>query len=210
MTEALKSVNVTVLDQDSPFQALTAGEGAASRLKQVEDTVSLTAAGLVVGSTYRMCRVPANAKIKKVEVWSDAALDTNAASTLAFDFSLAFSDAPRDGTPVDYQGLAPASTLDGTLVADTDATRNKVFGSVAQGNNTAIPVTDITLNGLAALSKVFLDLVAAPLSKFFGLVNGQGYDIKFPGYMDVVAYVNTAAATAAAGNLNMRVTYAAD
>lgn len=207
MTSTLKSANVGVLDAVNPFQALTSAEGASSRVEVVEDSITFVAGDLVAGSTVRLARIPANAKVKRVEVQSDQALDTNAASTLVLDFSLGFSDSTNDGTPTGYQGFAPKNTLDGTLVAITDANRNKVFGSVTQGNNTAIPKTDITFAGLSALSKLFLDLVQVPLAKFFGFVNGQGYDIHCPGFMDVVVNVATGAATAHAGTLFVRVEY---
>lgn len=210
MASTLASALVGVLDAVNPWQALTAGEGAPSRINVVEDQVTFAVGDLVANTTFRCCRIPANAKIKRVTVQSDVALDTNAASTLNIDFSVGFSDATNDGTPSSYVALEPKNTLDGTLVPITDANRNKLFGAVAQGNNVAIPLTDITFKGLSALSKKFLDLVQVPLAKFFGFVNGQGYDIHFPGKMDIIGFLVAGSATAQAGTLFVRVEYAAD
>jgi hypothetical protein len=199
-----KSTAVTALDTVQPFTQQTAGEGLAVRLKQVEDVVAIDAAGLgTVGSYYRLCRIPANAKVKRVEVFSDK-LDSNAASTVVLEFGMVFSDSTIDGTPAAYQGLFPDTSGNGVVVASTGA-RNALFGTVAQGNNTAIPITEITHKGTLS---TLLNLTQRGLAKIFGFVTAQGYDQPCPGWMDLYVYVSTVAATPAAGNLYARIQFA--
>jgi hypothetical protein len=206
-TANVKGTNVALLDTTNPFAALDAGAGRAARLKVVEDKVNLDATALGGTDTYaRLCRVPANAKIKKVEVWSDSVLDSNATSTLKLRFGMGFSDSEIDGTPAAYRGKNPSASLDGTVTAAT--TSNALFGDIDKSttDNTKIPVTEITFNG--AVVTDFLSLMQKGLAKLFAFVTGQGQDQGCPGYMDLTVHVVTAAATAAAGNLYARVHYA--
>ena len=111
-TEALKSATITNLDA-SPIVPLTTGEGAAGRYHATNDYVTTTA-GVTVGSTYKIIRIPFNAKIKKV-LLTCAAHGGSSAS----DFSVAWSDSTTDGTP---------PTLQGNIV-QVSAADNKLFGS---------------------------------------------------------------------------------
>jgi len=198
-----KSVNIAFLDQTAPFVQMTAGEGRAARLKMVEDKVALDAAGLGdTGSYYRVCRLPANAKVKRLDIFTDAALDTNATPTLSLDFGVVFSDSTIDGTPVAYQGQAPHNAKNGTVVSPTDPNHNKLFGSKAIGAQ--LGVTEITFNGNLVDP---LTLMETPLVDIFNFVTGQGYPQSGPGFMDVLVKVGTAAATANAGNLYVRAIY---
>ena len=193
----------------SGYGTLTAGEGAPAPLLQIEDGVALTTAFLgAVGNYARILRVPSRAKVKKIEVFSDKALDTNAASTLKFNFGVAFSDGPnngvKDGTPKSYVGLIPTSTFAGaTTTFAAYASPNDLYGQVAQGNNVKIPVTDITLNGTQTTYS-YLQLVQSPLVELFGFLDGRGVAIEEMGYMDIYAYVAAVSATPQAGNLFAR------
>lgn len=123
MTEALKSTSITNLDA-SPVIANTAGQGAPGRLQCANDHVASSAAA-AVGSTYRLARIPTNAKVKRV-------LLTNAAqgATGAINIDVAFSDSTTDGTPASLQGTIPQvaaadNNLFGAAVAITAAQHNQ-------------------------------------------------------------------------------------
>lgn len=111
-TEALKSTSVTNLDS-SPIVANTIGEGADGQLRMANDTVTSTAA-VTTGSTYKVVRIPTNAKVKRV------LLNTAAhGGSAAFDIDVAHSDSAVDGTPASLQGnIIQISSAD-----------NKLFGS---------------------------------------------------------------------------------
>ncbi len=111
-TEALKSPSITNLDA-SPVVANTTGQGAAGRMQVVNDHVAATP-GVTTGSTYRLCRFPTNAKVKRV-LLTNAALSTSVAA----DIDVAFSDSTTDGTPAALQGTIPQ-------VSSAD---NKLFGA---------------------------------------------------------------------------------
>src|SRR5262249_50063942 len=84
-------------------------------LRTVNGHVAATT-NATVGSTYRLCRFPTNAKVKQV-------LLTNAAMTTstAVDIDVAYSDSTNDGTP---------AALAGSVVQITAGTSdNKLFGS---------------------------------------------------------------------------------
>lgn len=210
-----KSANLAYLDATdltvaanavAPMARLTAGEGAPGHLRIAEDIIPLDAAGLAdTGSYYRGCRIPSNAKVKRVTVFSDSVLDSNGTSLLQLTFGVGWSDA-NDGTPSSFQGKNPAAAKNGTNTAAT--TNNALFGTISKvpTANTAIPVTDITFNGNLATYPV-ATVQQQPLEKVFGYVNPQGYDQHGLGFMDIVVNVAAAAATAVAGNLFVRVEY---
>lgn len=223
----LKSGTVTDLDA-SPKIEHQAGEGRFGFRRSVDDFVTIAGAILNTaiagnnGSTMRLCRFPTQAKVKKVLVGSDAALDQNATQTLALSFSVAFSDASNDGTPVPYQGLVPSSTLTGVApVAFNSASVNKIFGTITEsGNNVAIPRIDITFGALfgappgATATQVVtggIYTVAAaqqPLWQFFGYIDGRGNPQDPGGYFDLLARAEVVAATGTTGgNLWGEVTY---
>lgn len=119
-TEALKSTSITNLDA-TPVVPNTSGEQAAGRLMCSNDYVASTA-GVTVGSTYKICRIPTNAKIKQV-------LLTNAAhgGSAAFDISIGYSDSATDGTLASNQGnIVQISSAD-----------NKLFGAAVACSSAA-------------------------------------------------------------------------
>jgi hypothetical protein len=232
MTAALniQSVNITQLDLITAppltgfkgYGTLTAAQGLAQVTKRVVDLIPVTVAMTsAAGNYWRMCRIPANAKVQKVMVWTDAAIDSNSVQTLALSFSVGFSDAPNftDGTPSAYSGLVPLNTYVGTVNTIGTSTRNKLFGTITQsGNDAAIAKTDLTSNCYAATgfstlagpvagSATEYTLNTTPLMELFNFTTGQGYAIENGGWMDFVVYVETAAATGATGNMLMYIDY---
>lgn len=123
-TEALKSTSIT--NFDTP-QTNTTGAGADGRVRCVNDVATSTA-GVTSGSTYRLCRFPTNAKVKKVLLTCDAQ-----GATGAIDIDIAHSDSTTDGTPASLQGTIPQ-------ISSAD---NKLFGS-AVTITSAQKNTDIT------------------------------------------------------------------
>ena len=111
-TEALKSTSITNLDAQ-PIVANTAGEGGNGRMEVANDNVNSTS-GMLTGSTYRVARIPTNAKVKRV------LLNTAAhGGSAAFDVDVAHSDSTTDGTPASLQGTIPQ-------ISSAD---NKLFGA---------------------------------------------------------------------------------
>ena len=228
----LKSAVITDLDA-SPKKEATAGEGRPGFLRMVDDFVAVAVAILDTtitshnGSTLRMARFPTQAKVKKVEIATDAALDSNASQSLAFELGVGFSTAANDGTPAAYQGLFPSATLTGVApVAANSASFNAMFGTITQsGSNLAIPRMDVTFGVLtqakgvgaviddAAVTNVLtggtytLAASMAPMWEFFGYVDGRGNPQDPGGYFDIVWRASVVAATAHAANAYTRVEY---
>jgi len=224
--------SAVITDHDStPKKASTAGEGAFGFLRQVEDIVAVTATDLVStitsrnGSTFRMCRFPTQAKLKKVELASDDSLDSNATASVAFEIGVAFSDSLTDGTKKDYAGLLPSSTLTGVVpVAYDSATFNAMFGTLTNADaptTDKMPRIDVTFGALLgappgtggsnqyALTAGTYTLAAsmAPLWQFFGYVDGRGNPQDPGGYFDIFLRNSVVAATGHAANIYGKVQY---
>lgn len=115
-TEALKSNPIVNLDS-FPIVANTTGEGDDGNMRTVNGHVASTT-GVTSPSTYRLVRIPTNAKIK--HVWlKNAAWSTSAAA----DIDVAFSDSTVDGTQQSF------ATLANPVVQITGPADNKLFGS---------------------------------------------------------------------------------
>jgi hypothetical protein len=128
-TEALKSTSITNMDASPPVFA-QAGMGGQGYMLTAGDR-AISTAGVTVGSTYRLARIPTNAKVKRVLFTA-----ANHGAATAFDIDVAHSDSITDGTPPNLQGnIVQISSAD-----------NKLFGSavsaVAANNN-----TDVTFTG---------------------------------------------------------------
>jgi len=129
--------SASIISWDStPIVEVSTGEGAPGFLKSVNDSVTAPLLG-TIGDMYRFCRIPTNAKIKKVLVTV-----TTAATAGAMDIGLAYSDSTVDGTQPSLAGLVNPMVL---LTAGAD---NKLFGS-AQSLTAVIKNTDITFAGTA-------------------------------------------------------------
>lgn len=215
----VKGTNLTLLDATQPFLALTSGEGAKGYLKVVEDLLPWsTTMGSAAGNYGKLCRFPANAKVKSLEVYFDAIPDVNATQTLAIEFGVVFSDSTIDGTPAQYQGLIPTtvgigggSTTAGTTVSfATHTNANAVFGTwTLSGNDVNPGPTNIFYNGSRSNYPI-LTLTETPLVEIFNFLDGRGVAMENLGYFDLYAYVTNAYGTvpAAALNLFAKLTYA--
>ena len=115
-TEALKSNPIVNLDS-FPIVANTTGEGDDGMMRTVNGHIAATA-GVTSPSTYRMVRIPTNAKIKHVLLRSVAQ-----GGASAVDVDIAFSDSTVDGTQQSF------ATLANTVVQITGPVDNKLFGS---------------------------------------------------------------------------------
>lgn len=209
--DTLKSAAITNWEA-TPYVEVEAGAGAKAEPFVIEGFCSVTAVGIATStSTYQLVRIPTWARIKKVFIWSDVAIDSNTTQQLALDFNMSFSTSTHDGTPAIYQGLVPTTvgTPDGVTAGTTTTwssytTPNKLFGTVTySGNNAKIAMTDITLNGSA--NYTFDKFIGVNLWKVFGFQNGQGQLADPGGFFDLTAYVSTAAATGHAGRLAAQV-----
>lgn len=128
-TEALKSTTITNLDA-SPVALPTTGLGGPGRLVCSNDNVTSTA-GVTLGSTYKVTRIPVDAKIKQV------LLNTAAhGGAAAFDVDIAFSDSTTDGTPASLQGN----------IVQISAADNKLFGAALTAVSAQKQI-DITFSG---------------------------------------------------------------
>ncbi len=212
MTDTVKTQAIVNLDA-IPVVPNTTGEGAPGYAKTVEGVCAVTAAGIAValsagvslGSSYRLVRLPTNAKIKKVEVFTNEAIDTHSSPDVVLDLNMEFSDATFDGTSAGNQSQIPiwSATPTGVVTSPlTYGTPNKLFGSVTPtSDSVAMAPTDVTFNGgISSAYDMTLDMLV-PLWKIFGYSDDPG------GFFDLVARVSTAAGTGHAGNLGARVTY---
>ena len=194
---------------DQPVLVNTMGEGSPAQLFTNEDIIYPTAAN-VQFSTYTMGpRIPTNAKIKKVESYMKG-VDTNATATVAMDINLIFSDAPigglaagqpvNDGTTLANANQIPTSALTGAVTSITNyASPNKLFGAsqVLVANSGAYKVTDITFAG-----------AFTPAMTQLPIWDALGFAVDPGGFFNFFLVIETAASTAAAGTIMLKVNYA--
>lgn len=208
--DTVSSNSIQLLDAINPSVMVTAGQGMASDMYEVDDFCAATAAGLgTAGSIYRMVRMPTSAKIKSFVFYDDQAIDTSATASLQFDFNIAFSDSTIDGTPVNLQGLVPTTANTGATTSFTTySSANKMFGAaVTQPSANAIwAPTEYLLKGVGA-TYTLNTITQQPLWQTFGYVDGRGNPVDPGGYFDLIAYVSIAAGTGAAGNLYAKIEY---
>lgn len=218
----LLAQNVNILDtipatgySGQPMTQLSAGEGGPAVVKIVEDVTALTASYVSASANYaRILRFPTNAKVKRLDIYTDAAPDSSTSQALAIEFGVAFSDAPNqappllDGTPPYLTALIPTTANTGaTTTFASFSSPNNIFGTLTlAGNNAAIAVTDITYQGVGATYPA-ISILQTPLLELFGFTTGQGYNIEQMGYFDIYAYVSHAANTAHAANLITRLEF---
>ena len=214
MAEYLDSNSVTNADSQ-PLIAMRTGEGAPGRMHEADDTVANTVA-VAQWSTYRLCRVPTNAKVK--HVWlNTAGIDSNAVPTAKIDFNVAFSDSNYDGTPQQWVGTIPSSKFDGTSLAFVNGTGynagyanagtgNKIFGSAF-----AVLASGVAQNGVELTWKNTFTVAMRqqPLWNVFGFTDAQSSPYNPGGNFDILAVIDSAVATAAVGNISIEVDYVA-
>jgi len=124
----LKSTSITNLDA-SPVVAMPIGEGAPGMIRCVSDWVT-TVSSDDTTSTYKLVRIPTNAKIKSLYIMSAIA------SAGSGDINIAFSDSLTDGTQPALTGVVQLS----------GPVNNKLFGA-AQSLVLASARTDFTFKG---------------------------------------------------------------
>lgn len=109
-TEALKTSVITNLDANPPVRA-SAGKGAAGVVREIDGALTVTDTK-TAGSTYRMVRIPSNAKVKHVRAWLQAAV-----TTFTADIGLYYSSSDYDGTQDDLQSDVIDADFFGSAVA---------------------------------------------------------------------------------------------
>lgn len=180
--DTLKAVAISNLDA-SPAVANNTGVGAEGYLKSISDYVTVTTGGLAsTSSTYKMVRLPSNAKVKRVELSFDTAADSNASPTLAWDVGAYYSDSTVDGTNSANQGAS----------ISVNAFLANVKIPAATGGNVDHVNAD---SAFAALSK------QQPLWQALALAADPG------GFIDIVVAVHATAATAVSTNMYLEVQF---
>lgn len=181
-TEAIKSASVTNLDA-SPIVLPQAGMGGQGYLMNASDYVTTTA-GVTTGSTYKIVRLPTNAKVKKV-------LLTCAAhgGSAAFDFSVAHSDSTTDGTPAALQGnIVQISSAD-----------NKLFGA-GLSLVSALTNSDKTFAGTFTSQYANMELWNVLVT-----LGATTFSADPGGFFDIVA--KSTATDASGGNIGLSIDY---
>ncbi len=215
MAEYLKSNPVTNLDS-TPVIVATSGEGAPGHMKVATDVVVPTAS-VAQWSTYRLCRIPTNAKIKKVQFYTSG-IDSNATPTATLDINIAFSDSGVDGTSATSQGTIPSSKHDGTSLPFVNGTGyntgyansgtgNKLFGTVTVSASGATQNLEVTYHNTTAGVGFFPANRDDDLWDVLGFVNNSGLPQDPGGFFDIFVVVSAAVATAAAGVIGIEVDY---
>ena len=235
-TQLGSGINTTIYDT-LPYIAPSAGEGAPGVLRMQEDQVAVTRTAFgTAGNFVRLCRFPATAKIKKLELFTDLnAVDSNGGSSaLVLQTGVVFSDSTIDGTPPNYQNLMPTTvgigggaTTPGTAVAIGGSNANYLFGTqtVTAGtglftvvganllviNSNVLFGGEITFGGTIATYGEPLVWTQEPLTNLFNFRDGQGNLVDSLGYMDIIVVCNHAYGAQPAGAYNMyaRLTYVA-
>jgi hypothetical protein len=207
------STSITALDA-TPLGLVSAGLGAKDKLYSIKDYASPTAVGLqTVGSYYRLVRIPTNAIINELFFFTDRALDSNAANTLAFVMGVAFSDCPGfDGTQPYQLGQIPTTANNGTVTTfATFASPNNLFGTITaanMGHTAAYFSPNLLFNGgNTAGPYTWTAILGNPLWNLFGFTDGRGLPDNPGGMFDIYAYVSVVAATGVAGNLGCICTF---
>jgi hypothetical protein len=179
-TSTLKSAPITNLDA-IPAVPNTTGEGSPGYIREVGGFVTAVAAD-AAGSTYRLARVPSNAKVKHVFFTSEAQ------GAGKVQLGVYYSDSTIDGTAVANQGVVVPTTGVNFFANDIDITA-------------AVNSVDEVTQNMATAGANNLSLVNQPLWQALGLTADPG------GYLDVVATVHTTAITTGGGRVGVAVQY---
>jgi hypothetical protein len=175
----------------SPIIIPTIGEGADGMLRCANDAIT-SVVGDTNGSIYRICRLPTNAKIKKV------LLNIFTASTAgAGDIDVFFSDSLTDGTQYAFSQLANPAVL---IAAGAD---NKLFGA-AQSLTATANQKDITFgNASSPFTAQFQNL---PLWQVLVALGATQFVADPGGFFDI-GFKLTTSITVTAGIISMEVDY---
>lgn len=175
-TEALKSAAITNLDATPPV-AIQAGNGASGYVRKGIGYVTVSTT-MAAGSTYRLVRLPTNARNVSVKFESEAQ------GAGKFNLSAYYSDSTVDGTPVANQGVIVPTTGDQFWASDIDCA-------------SAVTPTDVTNES----GNNTLDKRGKELWDALGLTSDPG------GFIDVVAVVHTTAVTTGTGKLGVEASW---
>jgi len=181
-TSALKSTQITNLDS-SPVVPVQSGNGAGGIVRKVCGFVTTVAAD-AAGSTYRLVRIPLNARDIRIT------FEAEAQGAGKVQLSAYYSDSTVDGTPVANQGVVVPTTGAGFFADDIDMT-----SAVTPIDKTGTGTSGGGANGYN-LSKRHKELWDA-----LGLTSNPG------GMVDIVAVVHTTAITTGAARLGVDVSY---
>lgn len=174
--ENLKSAGITNLDA-TPATRNATGNYGAGIMREVDGFVTISAAASLT-STYRMVRLPTNAKVKSVT------LESEAQGAGKVDVSVYYSDATGDGTAAGNSGVVVPST------------GSKFFASVVDLASAVTPTNVVNQSGNYGLDKR-----NKPLWDALGLSADPG------GFFDIVLVVATTAITTGTGKTGIRVSY---
>ena len=177
----LKGPAITGLDT-IPATAPTTGEGGAGYMKTINDWVTPLSAD-TTSSSYRLCRIPTNAKVKAV------VLTSAIATAGAADIDVAFSDSTVDGTPAALQGGA---------VQITGPVDNKLFGAAAS----LVAQTNVNVTFSNTFTAAMSNL---PLWQALVNLGATQFTTDPGGYFDILLKVTTAITTG--GVLAIKVDY---
>jgi hypothetical protein len=147
--ENLDSVNITNLDAQ-PIVIQSQGEGAVGNEFIQTDTVNHTTNfGSATKNSSRQCRIPVEAKIKRVWMYTTG-LDSSSAQTITLDVNLSFSDSLYDETAPALQSQIPQSGLTGAITTLTSySSPNKMFGAaLTVAASGAVQFTEVTYKNL--------------------------------------------------------------
>jgi hypothetical protein len=185
-SESLKSIPIVNADAQ-PIIENALGSGAPGYLRAVNGHVAATT-GVTSPSTYRLVRIPRDAKVKRIFL-------TNAAlgGATAADISVAFSDSTTDGTSNSFVNLA------NPVIQTSGPIDNKLFGS-------AVSLVNAQKNQDQTFSNLYTtDLMNLPL--WLALVNlGCTQFSTDPfGFFDLV--LKTTTTVTAGGDLSLECWY---
>ena len=178
--DSVKSASITILDaaSQSLSASLIEGGGAAGRLIDHSDFVTMTSGGLAsTSSLYKMVRLPSSCIIKAARLFVKGGMDSS--TGLAIDLGAYYSDSTQDNTAFSNQGV---------LISANCFVSNVAFGQSGAGSD------------INALSNLDANLRNSQLWQQVGLASDPG------GYIDIVLAVHTVASgTATAGNVVLNV-----
>jgi hypothetical protein len=146
--EQIKSTAITNLDAAPPVRATAGGPGG-WYAPICADARCAFATAMDNTSTYKFVRLPSEARVKKVEIWLDAAV-----TTIALDVGVTYSDNPLDmvgigngktGTPMTDNDLFAAAYDAHAIVTPTEITFQSAEFTGADSDKPIWSVADSTL-----------------------------------------------------------------
>lgn len=176
----LKSTAITNLDA-TVLTPNTSGEGGPGIVRQLDGYITTVAADAAT-TTYRLVRLPSNAKVKAVH-FTSAAQGAGKVQLSAY-----YSDSTTDGTAVANQGLIVPTNGAAFFSDDIDCT-------------SAVLRSDKTFANQAAAGKY------APLNSQKSLWDALGVATDPGGFIDIVAVVHTTDITTGAAALGVSCEY---